>query len=117
MNAIKKEIKTRKNVYKINAETLNQHFNFIANRYHVITQSLHYKQDAIQGQIFKRSTAGLTTEFSFSYTSGLTEVKEPYLSKDISAKWNTNSHIQDLNTGCRFHFLWWLVDCLGFMAY
>ena len=33
--------------------------------------------------------------------------------KGIGAKWSTNSFIQDLNTGCQFHFLWWSAQLAG----
>ena len=36
-------------------------------------------QDMRQGQFFKRSLAGLNTEFSFSWTSCLTKAEEPSL--------------------------------------
>ena len=71
--------------------------------------------------IFKRSKAGLNSEFSFSYTGCLTKTREPSLYnylplvgerrtggfmpfKDISAKWNINSIFQDLNSGHRILF-------------
>ena len=51
----------------------NSHFIFVC-----ITQTLHYEQDATQGQFFKWSTTGLTSVFLFQ-TGCHTKVKEPGL--------------------------------------
>ena len=70
--------------------------------------------------IFKWSTAGLKSEFSFSETDCLTKAKETslpyYLPIVEESKWiyaflkgtkgNANSFIKDLNSGPLFHFLW-----------
>ena len=73
--------------------------------------------------IFKRSLTGLNSEFSFSYTSCHTKVKDHSLSNDLPIArerrvgyiyflnvlalcemWNVNCLIQDLNSVCLIHF-------------
>ena len=79
--------------------------------------------------IFMQSIASLNSEFSFSKTGCHIKAQElclhSYLTitdggkkrwfqsynKSISMKWNTNSLVQDLNSGCWFYFLWWLLLC------
>ena len=45
----------------------------------VFIQLLHHKQDVIQTQFIKRSTASLNTVFTFSNSAWITKTKEPSL--------------------------------------